>query len=423
MLFSKMFIPTLKENPQEAEIVSHRLMLRAAMIRKLASGIYSYLPLGYRVLKKVENIIRREIDRSQGQEILMPTLHPRHLWEETGRWAEYGSEMLKLLDRHKREFGLGPTHEEIITDLARREIKSYRQLPVLLYQFQTKFRDEIRPRFGIMRCREFLMKDAYSFDRDEEGLKKSYEEMYDAYKRIFTACGLKFKVVEADSGLIGGSVSHEYMVLADTGEEELLSCGKCDYAIKSKGDDKEGKCPKCKGEMITVRGIEVGHIFQLGTKYSDVMKATFLDEKGSKMPFVMGCYGIGVSRIIAAAIEQSHDEEGIIWPAPIAPFEVLILPVSTKDDSVMKVAGEFYKQLCKKGVDVLFDERSEQAGIKFKDADLVGVPVRITIGTKTLKEKCVEIKLRGEKEASKCKVDEAVDKVINILKVLKNKEK
>ncbi len=419
MLFSGMFIPTLKENPQEAEIISHRLMLRAGMIRKLAAGIYSYLPLGFKVLKKVENIIRSQMNSAGAQELLLPTLHPRHLWEETGRWNEYGKEMLKVLDRHKREFGLGPTHEEIITDLARREIKSYRQLPLILYQFQTKFRDEIRPRFGIMRCREFLMKDAYSFDKDAEGLAKNYDKMYETYNNIFTQCGLEFKLVEADPGLIGGSVSHEYMVLADTGEEELLTCQKCDYAIKAKAEHNLTSCPKCKGKFASIRGIEVGHIFQLGTKYSDLLKANFLDENGKQTPFVMGCYGIGVSRIVAAAIEQSHDDDGIIWQMPIAPFEVLILPISIADDKIMKVSGELYKKLKKEGIDVVLDDRDEQAGVKFKDTDLIGIPIRITVGTKTIKENNVEIKLRKDKNSFKEKISETPCKVKELLKNMK----
>lgn len=419
MLFSRMFIPTLKENPQEAEIISHRLMLRAGMIRKLASGIYSYLPLGFKVLKKVENIIRNQMNSSGAQELLLPTLHPRHLWEETGRWDEYGKEMLKVMDRHKREFGLAPTHEEIITDLARREIKSYRQLPFILYQFQTKFRDEIRPRFGVMRCREFLMKDAYSFDKDTEGLSRNYDKMYETYNNIFTRCGFKFKVVEADPGLIGGSVSHEYMVLADTGEEELLSCQKCDYAIKAKAEHNLSSCPKCKGKFASVRGIEVGHIFQLGTKYSDLLKANFLDENGKQTPFVMGCYGIGVSRIVAAAIEQSHDDDGIIWQMPITPFEVLILPINLANDEIMKVSKRLYEELKKEGIDVILDDRDEQAGVKFKDADLIGIPIRITIGPKTLKENSVEVKLRKDKNSFKEKISDATSKIKKLLKSMK----
>ena len=418
MLFSKLFVPTLKETPQEAEIVSHKLMLRAGMIRKLASGVYTYLPLGYKILKKIENIIRCQMNAVGGQELLLPTLHPRQLWEETGRWNEYGKEMLKVLDRHEREFGLGPTHEEVITDLVRKEVKSYRQLPLLLYQFQTKFRDEIRPRFGVMRCREFVMKDAYSFDRDEKGLDEVYKTMYEVYKRIFAACGLRFKVVEADPGLIGGSFSHEYMVLAETGEEELLNCQKCDYAVKAKAGHNQTQCPKCGGQFVSVRGIEVGHIFKLGTKYSSIMKANFLDENGSQTPYVMGCYGIGVSRIIAAAIEQSYDKDGIIWPAPLAPFEVLILPVNVKDEPVMKAAGEIYEQLKKDKIDVLLDDRDEQVGVKFKDADLIGVPLRVTIGSKTIKENKVEIKARSREKGTEEKIPEAVTKIKTLLKSL-----
>ncbi|MEK6683504.1 MAG: proline--tRNA ligase, partial [Nitrospirota bacterium] len=319
MRYSKLLIPTLREEPGEAEVVSHRLMIRAGMIRKVAAGIYTYLPLGLRVIRKVENIVREEMNRAGAQELLMPMVQPSELWNETGRWGEYGKELLRFKDRGEREFCLGPTHEEVVTDLVRAEVKSYRQLPQILYQIQTKFRDEIRPRFGLMRGREFLMKDAYSFDRDEEGAKTSYDTMCRAYHRIFERCGLTFKPVEAESGVIGGIFSQEFMVLAETGEDSLVACHACDYAAnveKANGDS----CPRGHGPLSTHRGIEVGHIFMLGTKYSRAMKAVFLDNNGKEAHPVMGCYGIGISRTAAAAIEQNHDAKGILWPLPLAPY-------------------------------------------------------------------------------------------------------
>lgn len=544
---SQFFTPTLKEIPAEAEIISHQLMLRAGMIRKLAAGIYTYLPFGLRAIKKVENIVREEMDRAGAIEVLLPGVQPGDLWMESGRWDHYGPELLRFRDRHNRESCLGPTHEEVITDLVRREIHSYKQLPINLYQIQTKFRDEIRPRFGVMRAREFIMKDAYSFDIDEEGASKSYERMYVAYEAIFRRCGLKFRAVEADTGPIGGSFSHEFMVLSNSGEDDIVSCQNCPYAsnlekaevlaregdssnterekglrvidtpgIKTidkvaeflsvrpeklvktliyqtehgpiaaliRGDhelnetklsnvlnvqeltmadpetvfdvtgapmgfagaiglkvrkvadfalkemknmvmganqeDKhilnvnEGRdfqvekyadlrmitssdpCPRCGGVLRFGKGIEVGHIFKLGTKYSKALKANFLDRNGQETPIIMGCYGIGIERTVAAAIEQSHDENGIIFPISICPFEVTILPLEIHESHVRKVAENLYQHLSDLGLTVFLDDRDERPGFKLKDADLLGIPVRVTVSLRTLKKDDIEIKLRSK---------------------------
>ncbi|MBW2609201.1 MAG: proline--tRNA ligase [Deltaproteobacteria bacterium] len=560
MRYSNYFIPTLKETPAEAEIVSHRLMLRAGLIRKLASGIYTYLPAGLKSLKKVENIIREEMNRSGAIEILMPAVQPSELWEESGRWDYYGRELFRFKDRHNRDSCLGPTHEEVITDLVRREIHSYKQMPVNLYQIQNKFRDEIRPRFGIMRCREFLMKDAYSFDADEAGADRSYEIMFKTYNNIFRRCGLKFKAAEADTGSIGGSFSHEFMVLADTGEDYIVSCLNCDhaanlekaevrrtddeagsvnekemgpleevetpdmksvekvtaflsispdqlvktlilkaneevvaalirgdhelneiklknmlgaeqleladpqlvaeatgapigfagphgltmkiiadYAIKGMKDFVTGgnkkdlhlrnvnterdfhvdtfgdlrvampgdSCPRCGGEIRFGKGIEVGHVFKLGTKYSETMGAVFLDKHGKEKPIVMGCYGIGVGRTVAAAIEQNHDKDGIIFPITIAPFEVVILPLQMNEKEVIDAAENIYREMSEKGLDILLDDRDLRAGFKFKDADLLGTPLRITIGTRHLKNGQIEMKARSEEESTLISLQDA----------------
>jgi len=559
MRFSKYFIPTYKEVPADAEVISHQLMLRAGMIRKLTSGIYTYLPAGLKSIKKVENIIREEMNRAGAIEILMPAVQPGELWEESGRWDYYGRELLRFKDRHNRDACLGPTHEEVITDLVRKEIHSYKQMPVNFYQIQTKFRDEIRPRFGLMRGREFIMKDAYSFDIMEESANQSYEAMHDAYTRIFQRCGLKFRAVEADTGTIGGSFSHEFMVLAETGEDQIVNCQSCDYAanleraevkmpdglaetestdmnsieevdtpdiktveevtaflsilpekliktlifladgevvaalvrgdyeineaklksflgaqvveladaglvaettgapmgfagpvgLKARivadhsvkgmenfvtGGNKEDlhlknvnlnrdfkvnqfgdlriitdkdTCPRCGGEIRFGKGIEVGHIFKLGTKYSEALKATFLDEAGNDKPIIMGCYGIGVGRTVAAAIEQNHDKDGIIFPIPIAPFEVTILPLQMHEPSVVETAETIYRELCDHDIDVLFDDREERAGIKFNDADLLGIPVRVTVGLRGVKNGQVELKMRAESESVNIPVKDA----------------
>ena len=556
MRFTQLLLPTLREEPADAEVISHKLMLRAGMIRKLAAGIYTLLPLGVRVVQKVERIIREEMNRAGAQEIVMPCVVPAELWKESGRWDHYGKELLRLKDRHDRDYCFGPTHEEVVTDLARREVKSYRQLPINLYQIQTKFRDEVRPRFGVMRAREFVMKDAYSFDADETGAEQSYERMYDAYMRIFTRCGLRFRAVEADTGLIGGKFSHEFMVLAETGEDAIVSCTKCDYAanleraevggtteaaaeemkklekvatpgkrsveevtaflgiaaqrlVKTivfetekgpmaalvRGDHeineaklrrhleatelvlagdaviarvthapkgfagpvglalkiiadaalKEARncvvganeldthlinvnvgrdfqpefadirlaqqgdpCPRCPGQLQISRGIEVGHIFKLGIKYSQAFGATYLDPDGKERTLVMGCYGIGVGRTAAAAIEQNHDKDGIIFPMPIAPFQVLILPVNNKDEQVMQVAEDLYRRLVEEGAEVLIDDRDERPGVKFKDADMIGIPLRVTVGEKNLRLGKVEIKERCSGEITLVAIEEAM---------------
>jgi prolyl-tRNA synthetase len=548
MRMSKMFLPTLREVPSEAEVISHQLMLRAAMIRRLASGIYSYLPLGLRVIRKVEQIIREEMNAAGAQETLLPMVQPAEIWKESGRWEEYGKELLRFVDRSDHGFCLGPTHEEVITDLVRREVRSYRDLPLNLYQIQTKFRDEIRPRYGLMRAREFIMKDAYSFDVDDESAGVSYERMYEAYTRIFTRCGLTFRAVEADTGAIGGSFSHEFMVLAETGEDTIVSCSRCSYAanlekaearpcedadrsdpsvfkemkkvktpgmrtiedvtaflgvkpseviktlIFTTGDQhlavllrgdhevneaklkarlktqllelagpelieevtgapvgfagavglrikiladwsvkplvnavmganekdyhvinvnrgrdyrvdewadlrvvKEGdSCPRCAGSLVFTKGIEVGHVFKLGEKYSKTLKAVYLDASGRERFIVMGCYGIGVGRTAAAAIEQSHDRDGIIWPVPIAPFHVLVLPIDLKDGEIVRQSERLYEELTERGIETLLDDRDERPGIKFKDADLIGIPLRITVGPKHLKNGQVEVRLRRD---------------------------
>jgi prolyl-tRNA synthetase len=559
MRWSKFFIPTLREDPSEAEIISHKFLLRAGMIRKLASGIYNFLPLGFKALKKIENIVRCEMNKAGALEILMPLVQPAELWKETGRWDAYGKELLRFKDRKEHDFCLGPTHEEVVTEIVRRDVKSYKELPLILYQIAVKFRDEIRPRFGIMRAREFIMKDAYSFDADWNGLEKSYQLMYETYKKIFTNCGLKFKAVEAHTGAIGGDVSHEFMVLAETGEDLIAFCEKCGYAsnieltpaisgekytlepekplekvytpgvrtaqevadflglpvskitktliyiveektaiaVCVRGDHEvnevkleklfSGKtfrmaneeevrnivgaslgfigpkdlkikviadkalegypnfviganedeyhylnanlgstfkpdiiadvrkatlgdlCPKCKEPLSFTRGIEVGHIFKLGTKYSEPMKAMFLDKDGKMKPFIMGCYGIGVSRILAATIEQNHDEEGIIFPWQIAPFQIAI--VYLKED-FKENAEKIYKNLSQNW-DVILDDREERPGVKFKDMDLIGIPLQVILGKGYEKNKELEVKIRKTGERKYIKIEELENFVRN----------
>ena len=570
MRYSNYFVPTKKEVPADAEIISHQLMVRAGMIRKLTSGIYTYLPVGLRSIRKVENIVREEMNRAGAIEILMPAVQPAELWQESGRWEYYGRELLRFKDRHDRDACMGPTHEEVVTDLVRKEIHSYKQMPVNLYQIQTKFRDEIRPRFGIMRGREFIMKDAYSFDVDEAGAGSSYEAMYGAYERIFERCGLKFRAVEADSGTIGGSYSHEFMVLAESGEDQIVNCTTCDYAanleraevkeadvapptdssvseapvrvdtpgqrsvedvtgflgitadqlvktlvctvdgepvavlvrgdhelnetklknaldaqsvemaserqveeatgapqgfagpvglgikvvadngIKAMknfvvgGNEKDlhlknvnlerdfkpaffgdfrtiapgDACPRCGGPMAFGRGIEVGHVFKLGVKYSEAMKAVFLNKQGKERPMIMGCYGIGIGRTVAAAIEQNHDKDGIVFPIPVAPFEVTILPLQMHNEAVVEAASKIYGGLLDMGIDALLDDRDERAGVKFNDADLLGTPVRITVGSRGLKNGEVEVKLRSEPESFTIPLDTAAAAVSETVKGL-----
>ena len=572
MLATKLYAPTLREVPSDADVVSQQLMLRAGFMRKTANGLYSFLPLGWKSIKKIEAIVREEMDRASAQEIMMPILQPAEIWKESGRWNAYGAEMMRINDRHDNEFCLGPTHEEMITTLVKNEINSYRQLPVNLYQIQSKFRDERRPRYGLMRSREFIMKDAYSFDVDEAGLDESYKSMYDAYTRIFTRCGLTFRPVEADSGAIGGSGTHEFMAIAEAGEADIVYCTKCDYAanieigkpgimkqdeealqelsvvdtpnassieavadmlnlplhktIKAvvfsidgkvvlaivRGDHevnevavqhavlgsvepematpeelekvgltagfispiglkqtedfaivvdesvmetynvcggankkdahyvninpkrdfnvadiivapirlitKDDVCPKCGGALEHAKGIEVGQVFKLGTKYSEALQATFLDQNGRPNPMIMGCYGIGVSRTLAAAIEQYHDENGIIWPRSIAPFEAVIVPINAKDEALMSTSQTIYTALQNAGVDVLLDDRKDRAGVKFKDADLIGYPLRITVSKNTLENNEVEIQIRKSGETLPCAIDSVADKVTELLQNL-----
>ncbi len=561
MRYSQYLLPTLKETPSDAEVISHQLMLRAGMIRKVAAGIYNYLPLGLRSIRKMERIVREEMDRAGAIELLMPMTIPAELWEESGRWKEYGKELLRLKDRKEADFCLGPTHEEVVTDIVRGTVRSYRQLPLNLYQIQGKFRDEIRPRFGLMRGREFIMKDAYSFDLEEAGADAAYEKMYQAYRRIFERCGLRFRAVEADTGNIGGTSSHEFMVLAESGEDSIVSCDSCEYAanvekaelrqsaataappaaslqkvltpsrksveevaeflgttpdrlvktlivetdtgeivavllrgdrelndiklsrllgcnwaelaseetvlkvtgapsgfagpvglklriladwevremsdavaganekdahftgvnperdfaVEAYADLREAvagdPCPRCEGRLEVWRGIEVGHVFKLGTKYSASMGATVLDDQGRERILFMGCYGIGVGRTVAAAIEQNHDENGIIWPMPIAPFQVIVTMVNPNDEQVSLAAEQIHAQLLALGVESLLDDRDERPGSKFKDADLIGIPLRLTVGARALKDGQVELQHRRSAERTMLALEEAAARV------------
>jgi prolyl-tRNA synthetase len=569
MRFSDIFVPTLKEDPAEAEIASHKLLFRAGMLRKVAAGIYSFLPMGKRVLDKVERIVREEMDRIGAQEVLLPALQPSELWEASGRWAEYGPEMMRLQDRGGRDFCLGPTHEELITDLVMKEVRSYRQLPLTLYQIQVKFRDEIRPRFGLLRAREFLMKDAYSFHTDKAGLQKTYEDMSSAYSRIIERCGLEYRIVEAASGLIGGKVSQEFMVIADAGEDTVLFCDDCRYsanqemartkeeeidkpadagkasnarkvatpghstveevsrflevdpekivktliyrvdsglvAVLVRGDtelnevkladtsgssdirfmteedfkdhsqlipgfvgpvglkdipvyadqmirnmedfvvganEKEAhlvdvnwdvdfdidrwgdfhvtgpgeRCPCCEGSLKEAKGIEIGHVFQLGTKYSEAMKAFYLDENGSLQPYIMGCYGIGVSRLMAAVIEQFHDERGIIWPYSVAPYQVVIIPVNWEIDEQRQVGEQIYNRVLGAGLEVLIDDRKVSPGVKFAEADLIGFPLQVVVGKRGLERGIVEVKHRLGLEKEEIEITKAAERIISLVR-------
>ena len=423
MKTSNLLLATQRENPSDAETISHKLMLKAGLIRQVASGVYNWLPLGVKVLRKVENIVRREMENSGAQEILMPMVQPGELWKESGRWQQYGKELLIFEDRHDREFCLGPTHEEVITDLCRNEIRSYKQLPVIFYQIQTKFRDEIRPRFGVMRSREFIMKDAYSFDLSEQQMDHSYQSMRDAYVRIFNSLGLDYRIVKADSGAIGGADSEEFHVLADSGEDLLAFSDKSDYAInaelliESKSDQDPGSLegqdsPDGKGKLKLKRGIEVGHIFKLGRKYSESMKLTIQSENGNIHP-EMGCYGIGISRIVAAAIEQSHDDKGIIWSKEISPYTTALVEINPKGEKNLKnLCNQIYAALKEGGHEVLWDDRDQSAGVKFSDMELIGIPQMIIIGEKSFRENKVEFKMRGEDKIVSLIPDEVLNKIL-----------
>ena len=411
MRYSKSGINTTKSVPNDAEIISHILMIRSGMIKKLASGLYTWMPLGLKILRKIENIIRIEMDKIDALELLMPAVQPSELWKESGRWDKYGPELLRIQDRHERDFCFGPTHEEIITDIARKEIKSYKQLPVTYYQIQTKFRDEIRPRFGVMRAREFLMKDAYSFHENEECLNKTYNIIFEAYKKCFDKIGFEYKVVNADNGQIGGSESHEFHVIAENGEDQLIFSDSSDYAINAElfsetpkeGDD----CPDGLGKIKIKRGIEVGHIFKLGKNYSESMNAMVANKNNENVKMIMGCYGIGVSRIAAAAIEQSNDKNGIIWPKSIAPFELSIISIGyTKDQKIKNYTDSLYKRLKEIKIDLLLDDRDISPGNMFSDADLIGIPNKLIIGKKLLQDGELEFKNRRLDKTSTIKESE-----------------
>ena len=405
MFWSKVFIPTLKDSPQDAEVISHQLMLRAGMIRKVSSGIYTWLPLGLKVLRKIEDIVREEMDQSGAQEVLMPMVHPKELWEETKRWEKMGPELLRFKDRHDRDFCLGPTHEEVITDLVRNNVKSYKELPLNIYQIQTKFRDEIRPRYGVMRGREFLMKDSYSFNIDEVSLQETYLLMRNTYKKILERIGLEYKIVKADSGAIGGDASEEFHVLAENGEDTIAISDASEFAINTElllneGEDissLEGKpSPDGNGVIEIKKGIEVGHIFQLGKIYTELMKVNVLNQEGRAVDLFMGCYGIGVSRLVAAAIEQNNDDKGILWPESIAPYEVNIVAIGyTKEPKIAEAANSLSEQLQAMGYEVIVDDRKDGYGTKMKDAELIGIPVNVIIGNKFIESGEVELKHRN----------------------------
>jgi len=393
MRWSKTLIPTLKEVPQDAESISHKLLLRAGLVRMLMAGAYSYLPLGLRVLENIQNIIRQEMSSCSASELLLPALQPLELWQRTGRDQDLGEVMFKFTDRRGRKICLGPTHEETITDLVRSHVSSYKQLPLVLYQIQTKFRDEIRPRFGLIRACEFIMKDAYSFDSDEVGLDKNYQAMYEAYLRIFKRCGLNIVATEADSGVMGGKVSHEFMVPAKDGEDIVTVAGE------------------------KVNAIEIGHIFKLGTKYSASLGANFLDASGKLQPIIMGCYGIGVSRLISAVIEQNNDKDGIIWPDEVTPYKVIILSLDSGEQGIKDMAFEVYRELEEKNIDVLLDDRDERAGVKFKDADLLGMPLQIVVGRNTLKDGTLELKTRRDQNRVIKPKEEVLKEIKRIISV------
>ena len=408
MLASKNFAPLIKDTPAEAEVISHQLLLRSGMIRKVASGIYNWLPLGFKTLKLVENIVREEMASTGSQEIFMPMVQPRDLWEDSKRWDKFGPELLRFKDRHERDFCLGPTHEEIITDLIRNNLSSYKELPLSLFQIQTKFRDEIRPRYGIMRGREFLMKDAYSFHLNQECLNDTYQTIREAYKAIFNRLGLEYKIVKADSGAIGGEISEEFHVLAESGEDTLAFSEESEIAINAELlinenesiDSLQGKTfPDSQEEIKLAKGIEVGHIFQLGNVYSSAMNATVLDENGNRQALQMGCYGIGVSRIVAAAIEQNHDDKGIIWPKNIAPIQISILPIfKESSDKTFIFAEKLYKDLSKLGLRVMLDDRQERFGKKITESELVGSSYAVVIGKSYTENKTVELISRNGKK-------------------------
>lgn len=416
MLWSKAFIYTLKDTPQEAEALSHQLMLRAGLIRMLSAGVYSYLPLGLKALYNIQGIIRQEMNAAGANELLLAALQPKELWVKSGRDKDMGEVMIRFIDRRGRNMCLGPTHEEVITDLAKNYISSYKQLPIILYQIQTKFRDEIRPRFGLIRACEFIMKDAYSFDRDLKGLEESYQVMFDAYQKIFKRCGLNILTVKADPGVMGGDISHEFMVPAENGEDLVGVCPECNAAF-SGIDEKNSVCSECEAPLKKINAIEIGHIFRLGTKYSKSMGAYFLDAQGKQNPVIMGCYGIGVSRLLPTIIEQSHDENGIIWPLEVSPNKVIIVALDSGEEKIMKLALGIHDELERQSIDVLLDDREERAGVKFKDADLLGIPVAVVIGQKGMVQDKLEIKIRKDKSTLLIERRDIVNKIKELLEV------
>lgn len=416
MYASKLFFPTLREDPAATELVSHKLMLRAGLIKRLASGIYSWLPLGLKILKKLENLIREELNKIDAQEVLLPIIQPADLWKETGRWEQYGDLLLKAQDRNTRDLCFGPTHEEVITDLIRNCVNSYKQLPICLYQIQTKFRDEIRPRFGVMRAREFLMKDAYSFHLTSACLDNTYNKMYDAYHKILTGLNLNYRPVLANNGDMGGSASHEFQVIAESGEDQIVYSETSDYAANIELNTAyEQLDNKTDSELKVARGIEVGHIFKLGTRYSEALQAKVLTANGENIPMLMGCYGIGVSRLMAACIEQKHDENGIIWPEIIAPFKVVIIPIGFHRNELVKNQAlslyQLLQQIQKLNSDILLDDRNESPGVMFKDHELLGIPHRIVISERLLTTNQVEYKPRTSSEP----IVLSIEKLLSIL--------
>ena len=412
MYQSQLFAKTKKETPKGAETISHQYLIRGDFIDQTAAGIYSFLPLAQRVYSKIENIIREEMDNLGGQELSMPHLIPQSLWQETGRWKNIDPPLFKVKDRHQKEYGLGPTHEEVITDLIRKRVKSYQDLPLYLYQIQNKFRNEMRATGGLLRVREFIMKDLYSFHTFEKEAIAFYEKVKQSYLKIFERCGLEAVVVEAESGTIGGSLSHEFMIMAETGEDKIVVCSKCKYGANIEKAGNIKKCPQCQGNLEKKNCIEVGHTFYLGTKYSQAMSAKFIDQKGQEKPIVMGCYGIGLGRLMAAIVEAFHDEKGIIWPEAVAPFQVHLLTLS-EDKKIKETADRLYNILLKGKIEVLYDDRNDKsAGQKFAEADLMGMPIRLVVSQKTIVEDAVEVKRRNEERVELVKID----KIYNYVK-------
>jgi len=408
MKYSKLFAKTLRRAPKGAEAISHQLLAKAGFIDQLAAGIYSFLPLGWRVHRKIENIIREEMNAIGGQEVFLPTLQPKPLWEETDRWEHMEPPLFKLKDRHEKGLALGPTHEEVMTDLARRFISSYKDLPLYLYQIQNKFRNEMRSTGGLLRVREFVMKDLYSFHADEKDLDNYYQKVVEAYKKIFKRCGFVTKIVEASSGTIGGDVSHEFMMLCPTGEDRVFNCTKCIFATSK---EKPKKCPKCGGKVEESRAIENGHVFKLGIKYSEKMGAYFLDKEGKKKPIWMGCYGIGIGRLMATLVEAHHDEKGIIWPESVSPFDAHLIDIPNEKRASTE-AGKIYEALKKKGIEVLWDDRDDiSAGVKFAVADLIGIPVRLIISEKLAKSGKIEYKRRDKEKTQNLTLGQVVKKL------------